>query len=233
MKLTNSLVAIAALSTLSFAGGDINPVTVFEQEPIVVPVEPIPVPVEAPVLVTPTPEPVRIPVAPKTTPPPAPVIPPVVANDFYFGLGATALKAKQTSDNTVVPAIGAFSDRQVGITAKLGYDFMDYLGAELRGTSAVSKVDTNNVKIKQIGAYLKPNFDITDSLNLYGLLGASKVNMSNPGAVNDKETGFSYGLGLDYGVSDSFSVFLDAVDYLRKSDKNKVYGATLGAALKF
>ena len=230
MKLTHSLVALATLSTLSFAGGDINPVTVFEQEPIVVPVEPIYVPVvEAPAVVAPA---VQVPavVAPKTT---APVIPPVVANNFYFGLGATTLKAKQEADTTVVPNVASFSDKQVGVTARLGYDFMDYLGAELRGSSALSQEDTGNEKIKQIGAYLKPNFDITDSLNLYGLLGASKVNMSNPGAMNDKETGFSYGLGLDYDVSDSFSVFLDAVDYLRKSDKNDVYGATLGAVFHF
>jgi len=234
MKLTHSLVALATLSTLSFAGGDINPVTVFEQEPIVVPVEPIPVPlpvVEAPVVVAPAPV-VAAPVvvAPKTT---APIIPPVVANNFYFGLGATALKSKQEADTTVTPNVRSYSDKQVGVTARLGYDFMDYLGAELRGTSALSKEDNGNEKIKQIGAYLKPNVDITSALNLYGLLGASKVNMSNPGAMNDKETGFSYGLGLDYSVSDSFSVFLDAVDYLRKSDKNDVYGATLGAAFHF
>ena len=232
MKLTHSLVALATLSTLSFAGGDINPVTVFEQEPIVVPVEPIYVPVvEAPVVVAPAPV-IAAPVvvAPKTT---APVIPPVAASNFYFGLGATTLKAKQEADTTVVPNVASFSDKQVGVTARLGYDFMDYLGAELRGSSALSKEDAGNQKIKQIGAYLKPNFDITDSLNLYGLLGASKVNMSNPGAMNDKETGFSYGLGLYYGVSDSFSVFLDAVDYLRKSNKNDVYGATLGAAFHF
>jgi hypothetical protein len=234
MKLTNSLVAIAALSTLSFAGGDINPVTVFEQEPIVVPVEPIPVPVvEAPVVVAPAPEPVRIPVAPKTTPPPAPVIPPVVANDFYFGLGATALRAKQEADRTANPEVKSFTDKQGGVTARLGYDFMDYLGAELRGTAGVAKADAGISKFRQYGAYLKPNVDITDALNLYGLVGASKANLTEPGNVNTKNSGLSYGLGLDYGVSDSVSVFVDVMDYLKKSNKNKVYGATLGAAFHF
>ena len=212
MKLTHSIVAIATLSTLSFAGGDINPVTVFEQEPIVVPVEPVPV-VKAPAVE-------------------APVLP-VPASKFYFGLGATKMKVKQDA-NAALGLVDA-SDSQTGITARLGYDFMDYLGAELRGASAISGVDTANnaEKIKQIGAYLKPNFDLTDSLNLYGLLGASKVNMSEPGTPNTKTTGFSYGLGLDYAVSDTFSVFIDAVDYLRKSNKNDVYGATLGAAYHF
>ena len=219
MKLTHSIVAIATLSTLSFAGGNINPITVFEAEPVInVPVEPVPTPVvvvEAPKVVE------------------APVIPVVPAPNFYFGLGATKMKVKQHAD----AALGLVdaSDSQTGITARLGYDFMDYLGAELRGASAISGADTANgaEKIKQIGAYLKPNFDLTDSLNLYGLLGASKVNMSKPGTPNTKTTGFSYGLGLDYAVSDTFSVFIDAVDYLRKSNKNDVYGATLGAAYHF
>ncbi len=221
MKLTHSLVALATLSTLSFAGGDINPVTVFEQEPVVVPVEPVPAPAPAP-----APKP-----APKVEAPV--VVPPVPAKNFYFGLGATALKAKQSADATATPPITAFDDKQTGITARLGYDFMDYLGAELRGTSAVSGANTGNQKIKQIGAYLKPNVDLTDSLNLYGLLGASKVNMSTPGSQATKNTGLSYGLGLDYGVSDSFSVFIDAVNYLQKSNRNDVYGATLGAAYHF
>jgi len=220
MKLTHSLVALATLTTLSFAGGDINPVTVFEQEPVVVPVEPVPAPAPAP-----APAPV------KATPvKPVPVV--VPAKNFYFGLGATALKAK--TDVDVTNGIPEAEDSQTGITARLGYDFMDYLGAELRGTTAISGEDTGAEKIKQYGAYLKPNIDLTDSLNLYGLLGISKVNMSNPlGSPSDKESGFSYGLGLDYDVSDSFSVFLDAVNYLRKADKNKVYGATLGGAYHF
>ena len=214
MKLTHSIVAIATLSTLSFAGGNINPITVFEAEPVInVPVEPVPAPVAVKA--------------------PAPVVPVVVpAPNFYFGLGATKMKVKQ--DASTVPAVSALSDSQTGITAKLGYDFMDYLGAELRGSSAISDADTANGsrKIKQIDAYLKPNYDLTDSLNLYGLLGASKVNMSEPGTLK-ANTGLSYGLGLDYAVSDTFSVFIDAVDYLRKSNKNNIYGATLGAAYHF
>jgi len=218
MKLTHSIVAIATLSTLSFAGGNINPITVFEAEPVInVPVEPVPAPV-----VVETPKVVEAPVAPVVVPAPK----------FYFGLGATKMKVKQTANATT--GIGAISDSQTGVTAKLGYDFMDYLGAELRGASAVSGADTANGsrKIKQIGAYLKPNYDLTDALNLYGLLGASKVNMSEPGTLKTN-TGLSYGLGLDYAVSDTFSVFIDAVDYLRKSNKNDTYGATLGAAYHF
>ena len=224
MKLTHSLVALATLSTLSFAGGDINPVTVFEQEPVVVPVEPVPAPAPAP---TPAP-------APAPAPKPAPVAPPVVAKDFYVALGATRSKRAidaQTVGTLVYPKS---TEYQTGVTGRLGYDFMNWLGAEIRGTAGLS-APTGAQKLKQYGAYLKPNIDVTDSLNLYGLLGASSVNNSNltSGVMSDNETGFSYGLGVDYGVSDSVSVFVDVMNYLQKSDTPDLYGATLGAAYHF
>jgi opacity protein-like surface antigen len=213
MKLTQSLVAIAALSTLastlSFAGGDINPVTVFEQEAVVVPVTPVPVPT-----------------APKA--PEAPTPPPVVAAPLglYIAGGITDVAVNSAGKaNFFSDKVG--QDRQIGLTGRFGYDFMDYLGAELRGTAGVSKASPT--KFKQIGAYLKPNYDLTDELNLYGLVGASKTN----GAGTGTNTGLSYGAGLDYGISDSVSVFTDVVNYMKKSNTSSQWGLTLGAAYAF
>jgi opacity protein-like surface antigen len=257
MKLTQSLVAIAALttlsSTLSFAGGDINPVTVFEQEPVSVPVEvpyvapapepveeyvaPAPEPVEEYVAPTPAPAPEPAPApaptpAPVTVTPPAPVAPVVAAAKplgLYLAGGLTDIAVRTTGRaNFFKKKIG--QDRQLGFTGRLGYDFMDYLGAELRGTYGLSKVNAPYRKFKQVGAYLKPNYDVTDALNLYGLLGASKTNFSGAAPT---QTGFSYGLGLDYGISDKVSVFTDVVNYLRKSGTPSAWGLTLGAAYQF
>jgi len=274
MKLTQSLVAIAALttlsSTLSFAGGDINPVTVFEQEPVSVPVEvpyvapaeeeyvapaeeeyvapaeeeyvaPAPEPeyvapvvetpvVETPVVVAPV---VETPVAVVT--PPVAVAPVVAAAKplgLYLAGGLTAIAARETHEDWAnVFAKEHNQDRQLGFTGRLGYDFMDYLGAELRGTYGFSKTHDNlgYRKFKQIGAYLKPNYDITDALNLYGLLGASKTNTAGL-ATN---TGFSYGFGLDYDITNKVSVFTDMVNYMKKKDVPNAWGLTVGAAYQF
>ena len=215
MKLTQSLVAIAALSTLSFAGGDINPVTVFEQEPVMVPVEPVVVP--QPVVVTPP--------APTPVPAPAPVVA-AAPLGLYVAGGLTGLGVR-TNDRVNLFSEENTQDRQVGVTGRLGYDFMNYLGAELRGTAGIAK--ENGSKFKQVGGYLKPNYDLTDDLNLYGLAGISKTN----GAFTPTETGFSYGAGLDYGISDKVSVFTDVVNYMKKSNTASQWGVTLGAGYAF
>ena len=222
MKLTHSLVALAALSTLSFAGGDINPVTIFDQEPVIVDVEPVYVPEPTPVVVTPAPTPVVV--------PPAVVVAPVVAEalGLYIAGGLTDIAVRQPAHaNPFKSKTG--QTRQLGFTGRLGYDFMDYLGAELRGTYGFSKIATGTNKFKQIGAYLKPNYDITDALNLYGLVGASKTNAAGLGT----NTGLSFGAGLDYGITDKISVFTDVVNYMRKSNTPSQYGLTLGAGYQF
>lgn len=239
MKLTQSLAVIAALSTLSFAGGDINPVTVFEQEPVYVPVEPIPEPepvyvapapvVEAPIVKAPI---VKAPVVKA----PVAVVPPKVEKasgplGLYLAGGLTGLAAsKPHADMSNVFAAEKNQNRQIGFTGRLGYDFMNYLGAELRGTYGFANVANGYTKYKQVGAYLKPNYDITDALNLYGLLGAS---YSNHAGLAAKETGLSYGLGLDYSLSDSFSIFTDYLNLMDKKNIPESSALTIGAAYNF
>ena len=219
MKLSKSIVAIIALSSMSFAGGDIIE-PVFEQETVVVPVEPVVIP-------APAPTPVVVKAAPV-------VVAPVVAEalGLYIAGGITDIAARG-DERANLFSEEDYQDRQIGFTGRLGYDFMDFLGAELRGTTGLSKADEGISKFKQIGAYLKPNYDITDTLNLYGLVGASQANLADPLDQDEKVTGLSYGLGLDYSVSDSISVFTDVVNYMKKSDSNSLWGLTVGAGYQF
>jgi len=247
MKLKSSIAAIVALSGMSFAGGMIME-PAYENEVVEIPVEPVmeetyveqPV-IEQPVIEQPVVEQpvVEEYVAPKKevvikeTPKPKPIPKPVVVEKtaeplgLYIAGGLTDVAVRPNGRVNLFKGTKG-QDRQIGFTGRLGYDFMDYLGAELRGTYGIAK-DKGN-KFKQIGAYLKPNYDISavEGLNLYGLLGASKTNVGV-----GSTTGFSYGAGLDYGITDKVSVFTDVVNYMKKKNTAAEWGLTFGAGYKF
>jgi hypothetical protein len=229
MKLTRSIAVVAALTSMSFAGGMIME-PAYENETVVVPVEPV---YQAPVVQDKAPvaqdkapavqdrTPVKEIVVEKK---PVKVVP-VATSKLYISGGLTDVAIRS---NGRVNLFGDENtqDRQIGLTGRVGYDFMDYLGAELRGTYGIAK--DKGSKFKQVGAYFKPNYNVTDAINLYGLLGASKTNV---GVGSD--TGFSYGAGLDYGISDKVSVFTDVVNYMKKSNTAAQWGLTLGAGYRF
>ena len=284
MKLRSSIVAIAALSSMSFAGGDIGGVVELENKYDYVPaqavaeveyVEPTPeyvappaeeyvpqeipyvaptptpvyiAPTPTPVYVAPTPTPVYVaptptpapPVVvptPKPTPKPVQVAKPSGPSGLYVGGALTEMAARSNCAGNRANIFSEESgqDRQLGFTGILGYDFMDYLGAELRASIGLAN-DDYGTKMKQFGAYLKPNIDLGDALNLYGLLGYSSTNMSACGRgadLDDTNSGFSYGAGVVYGVTENVSVFTDIVNYLRDDETRSTWGANLGVKYKF
>ena len=224
MKLTSSIVAIVALSGMSFAGGMIME-PAYENEIVEVPVEPVPVEmvqevVKEEVVEVKEKPPVKIKAEVKPE-----VVAPAKASGLYIAGGLTDVAIANNNRASLFKEKKG-QDRQIGLTGRIGYDFMDYLGAELRGTYGIAK--DSGSKFKQIGGYLKPNYDVTDDINLYGLLGLSKT---NPGVGSN--TGFSYGAGLDYGLTEKVSVFTDVVNYMKKSGTSSQWGLTLGAAYQF
>jgi len=246
MKLKSSIIAMIALSSMSFAGGDIGGVTTFENNDMVAAeVEAVePAPIE--------------PIAPIATPAPtpAPVIHKEVKKEpvkvektssgpggLYVGLAVSDMVVR--SDDEAYKAFfseKAHTDRQLGVTAIIGYNFMKYLGAELRAALSVSEENAGQDNLQEYGIYLKPQYPVLDNLNVYGLLGYSAINMSDPATstnANDNpfdgdNQGFSFGAGLDYGVTENISVFTDVVNYLRDyGGSNSTWGANLGIKYNF
>ncbi len=243
MKLRNSIIAIAALSSISYAGGDIGGVTTFENEDYVnaevEAIEPTPIPTMTPVVPTPVP---TVAPTPKPTPKPTPVVQKKEAGvGPYVGLAVSDMGVR-SDDRVNLFAEEKHQDRQVGITGVIGYNFMKYLGAELRAALSVSEENAGQDNLAEYGLYLKPQYPVLDNLNLYGLLGYSFINMSDPATStnpNDNpfdgdNSGFSFGAGLDYGVTQNISVFTDVVNYLRDfGGSNSTWGANLGVKYHF
>lgn len=229
MKLKSSMVAIIAISSMSFAGGMIME-PAYENEVVDIPVEPVVEEYQPPVEVKKEPKKVEVkkePIKVEVKKEPEEVKPKSVSkrSGLYVAGGLTDVAVRNSGKVNLLSSKKG-QDRQIGFTGRLGYNFMDYIGAELRGTYGISK--NKGDKFKQIGAYLKPNYDVTNEINIYGLLGASKTNVGV-----GSQTGLSIGAGLDYGINDKISVFTDLVNYMKKSDTAAQWGLTVGATYKF
>ncbi|HZY19694.1 MAG TPA: porin family protein [Ramlibacter sp.] len=104
---------------------------------------------------------------------------------------------------------------------------------------------TGEVKLRHAyGIYVKPKFNVTDSLEVFGRLGytrakfKTRVTVSVPtlGSASeedsDAEGGASTGLGANYRFTQNLSVGIDYMRYFKK-DGVKVDGVTVGLGYRF
>jgi len=193
-----SIVTMMALSSLSYAGGDLRPITEFEMNDSMEAVKAVEVEL------------------PK-------VVAPIVKEDapWYVGLGLTAGEV----DN------GNCQDKTYGLMAKAGYDFNEYVGVEVRGLK--TNWDYEGAKIEHIGAFLKPQYPITEDINLYGLLGYAKTQVEKRYVLDENGLAFGAGIDYDFGSADAFSIFADYERLLQKSNMPDLDALSLGLAYKF
>ena len=194
-----SLVTLMAMGSLSYAGGDFTVITPYEVEDVVMAeeayVEPIieeyvepepiieeyiePAPIMEPVVVAPIPVPVRN----------------IKANGFYAGLGIAGANYKS---NCKTGCPGAGKDKTAGVMGRVGYDFNKYVGIEARGIKTNWKSD--GAKIKHAGLFVKPMLPVSDSTNIYGLVGVAKTTTQGSKQRTDAES-LALGAGVEIDLS--------------------------------
>ena len=193
-----SLITLVALGTFSYAGGDLNVVTPYEVEDVMLAEEAYVEPEVEP-YVEPYIEPEIIP-EPEVIPEPVVVIPPVVpvnnikANGFYAGLGIAGASYKTNCDCSN----GSGTDKTAGVMARVGYDFNKHIGIEARGIKTNWKSDGG--KVEHAGLFLKPMAPVSDSTNIYGLVGIAKT--KTKGALQTTNAdGLALGVGVEVDLS--------------------------------
>ena len=147
--------------------------------------------------------------------PTAPMVTEGSTSQLYFGaaIGAGRLKTDRFGTDTATDAM-----------IRIGYDFYRYLGIEARfakGLSDGSKLTHDY----SWGIYLKPYYQVDDSLRLYTLLGYGKSKLTykkeptDIGITNNRteQSGVGYGIGIDYKIDKHWSLFVDAMRYINKS----------------
>lgn len=179
-----SFITLIAMGSLGYAGGDFMPVTAYETEDTTMAEE---VPKEAPIVVKEAPvEPA--PVEPKPKP-----IKNIYANGFYAGLGIAAANYKTNCNSTCAKS---GKDKTVGVMARVGYDFNQYIGLEARGLRTEWKA--NGGKVKHAGIFVKPMLPVTDTTNVYGLVGLAKTATTGTlQTTNAKSLALGAGVELD------------------------------------
>ena len=170
-----SILALIASTNFIMAGGDIVPVTPYEEEDI-----------KAAEVV-----PVTIPKEPKVAP-----LPNADISGAYVGLGIVASKYKTNCDCT---GIKSGEDKAAGFVGRVGYDFNKYIGVEVRGI--VSTIKDEGSEIEHFGAFVKPQYPVTNELNLYGFGGIAKTTTNGTLQKMDV-SGLAFGGGVEYDLSE-------------------------------
>lgn len=109
-----------------------------------------------------------------------------------------------------------------GVTINAGYDFNQYIGAEVRYSSSFNNATYeldgveiyDNDKISNIGIYLKPQYKTQEGA-LYLLLGYGSTSIGD-----SDEDQFQWGIGFNVGLEDQFSLYFD---YLRVYDDAETF----------
>lgn len=153
-----------------------------------------------------------------------PVVPVAAINPFYVGLG---LLWSGTSRDCPCAGGDRIKGTTYGVIGRVGYDFNQYVGIEARALKA--SIDKDFSETTHYGIYLKPQYHITDKLNIYGLVGYGKTKIecdtarTAAGLKMYDGSGVSVGMGLEYDLSgDSPVVASRAFD--GKGDQEKGLG---------
>ncbi len=174
-----------------------------------------------------------------------PVIVPVAVDNsaFYVGIGfgKTTLHDDQSAEE--------FSSSQVMLQA--GYQYNQYIALEGRASFGFNTDydagNTGNLSgdatddLANWGIYVKPMYPVTDAFDIYALLGYGGVQLGNLEDGDAYESGFQWGLGAQYAVTENIAVFADYVklyddtgfDYRAQVEDVDSDVWTLGVSYKF
>jgi len=181
-KIALSVVTIATMSSLAFAGGDIAPV-----EPVAVVVDEI--------------------------------------SPFYMGFALSAVSTRNSRTSLDFFSDKNGQDRTGDVSVLAGYDFNEYIALE--GRYMTSIFDEDYLARSSWGIYAKPQYPVTEAFSVYALLGYGGMRVNGKGRSFNhvNETGFQWGIGVSYAVSDHADVFFDYVNIANDMDADVFLGS--------
>ena len=159
-----------------------------------------------------------------------PAIEPVVVveeekSGFYAGLGFSAVNTRDADVSMDFFNSKAAQDRLANVSFFARYNFNEYIAAEGRYTTSVGHRD--DVEMSGWSLFVKPQYPVSENFSLYALLGFGGVTLDgvNGANVDVDETGFQWGLGTSYAITESMTVFVDYTSLANDMDGTFYNGA--------
>jgi OOP family OmpA-OmpF porin len=164
---------------------------------------------------------------------PVEVIPAVInPSAFYVGLGVVAAGL---SRDCPCANSDRLKDTTYGALVRVGWDFNQYIGVEARYLNASMEDDFSQTT--HYGIYAKPQYHITNQMNIYGLVGYGKTtvdydNKRGRTSTLDK-TGLSYGVGFEYALGTHWDLWLDYQHLLNDEGKFNTDSNVLSLGVRY
>ena|SRR5690554_843016 len=134
---------------------------------------------------------------------------------FQYALGTYSEDGfDDANPNALVGRYGKFVNDNFAIEGRIGFGIGDDSISTTFGDISI-EADT------LIGVYGLGHVEINDSSSVYGLLGFTRGELTASASgitFSDDDSGLSYGVGANVGVSDSLALNLEYIQYLSTSD---------------
>ena len=159
----------------------------------------------------------------------------------YAEVGYTMLSTSASVDGGTLASDPTMLRLMVGteINENLALEGMAGFGmsndeVRVNGISLSSLVSTSFKVRSAYGIFIRPKTMLNDSVELFGRLGYTKANYSMAVAsvnLSDSESGFSYGVGASYKLTEAAKITVDYTSYV--SDVADTDGITFGLRYSF
>lgn len=151
-----------------------------------------------------------------------PVVPIETVDISPWYLGAGLVWAKFGLDDCGGSPGCTYEDVTYGAMVRGGYDYNQYIGIEARYIRTfLDEGPKGGAPLAHFGLFLKPQYPVSERVNLYALLGYGYTeNLGNGARLDyfDSDWGFSAGAGIEYDLSDREGDRIENGNYDRTFD---------------
>lgn len=149
---------------------------------------------------------------------------------FYVGLGISAVSTRRSDVSVDLFNGKNGQDRTGDVLVMAGYDFNQYIAVE--GRYMTSVFDEDVLTRDSWGIYAKPQYPVNEAFSVYALLGYGGMTVDGKGSTliprnrsDVDDSGFQWGLGASYDMTENFAIFADWVFVARDMDATIFMGS--------